>query len=388
MFPSHTGMLVVVMTVLLGVVVMLPTAHGARNIRTDGSGLGLIIEAGGDLTLTAATTRMDGKLGVGVAAQTVGSRLSVNGGVAIGASFIGSGEVTNGLIVQGNVGIGTDTPSSQLHVVEAVAGAAQARVENTVAGQSASVFVRTVAGGANPYVALQRDSGGWSLGVDSAQAFRIVNSEGFSLAGAPLTISSAGDVGIGTASPTESLDVMGNVKATGVVAGGDVTITSNGVLREESRTASAIRVVGIRNSQQLPASSTQVTITWNTLEYGSTARYNGATGHYELPTGASSLPGLYFACAKYELVDVAISEQVWVHLCTRRDGVETCKSQFFHVPAAGQAKPQLCADLHIASGYTTASIFVKGMQTGTASAQFILNDGSRSYFSVRYVMPL
>ncbi len=157
MFPSHTGMLVVVMTVLLGVVVMLPTAHGARNIRTDGSGLGLIIEAGGDLTLTAATTRMDGKLGVGFAAQTAGSRLSVNGGMAIGASYIGSTEVTNGLIVEGNVGIGTASPTESLDVVGNLA------VSGTVDGVDLAAMVAATA--ARHAATLMVGSGGSAAGA-------------------------------------------------------------------------------------------------------------------------------------------------------------------------------------------------------------------------------
>jgi hypothetical protein len=55
-----------------------------------------------------------GRFGVGFTAPS--GLVAISGGVAIGSNY-NSTPPTNGLIVEGNVGIGTTTPSSQLHVI-------------------------------------------------------------------------------------------------------------------------------------------------------------------------------------------------------------------------------------------------------------------------------
>ncbi len=63
------------------------------------------------------TLTTSGNLGVGSTAAV--NKLDVEGGAVIGASYSGSSVApTNGLLVQGNMGIGTTSPASQLHLIQ------------------------------------------------------------------------------------------------------------------------------------------------------------------------------------------------------------------------------------------------------------------------------
>jgi len=130
----------------------------------------------------------------------------------------------------GRVGIGTTSPAAKLHSSVTSSGAALAGGVNVAGFFEAS----TVAG-------LQLSSGTGSPAYffmgDAADvdAFRIQAGNGFTQIAASgasdymrfdaggfterMRITSAGNVGIGTSSPTEKLDVNGNIKATGLTAG-------------------------------------------------------------------------------------------------------------------------------------------------------------------------
>jgi len=64
---------------------------------------------------SALTSAANGNVGIGTTAA--GSAFSVNGGISIGASFAGSAAPANGAIFQGKVGIGTNTPGTDLSIL-------------------------------------------------------------------------------------------------------------------------------------------------------------------------------------------------------------------------------------------------------------------------------
>lgn len=130
--------------------------------------------------------------------------LQVNGNIAVGNGYVTASPPTNGMIVQGNVGIGTASPVSRLHVQSNFSGnGATLTVENAnTAGDTALDFKSGGSLKANLY---------WN-GAAGGSAF-IVNSTGNNTA----LNTSGGNVGIGTTGPAYKLDVAGNIRTTGTL---------------------------------------------------------------------------------------------------------------------------------------------------------------------------
>jgi len=102
------------------------------------------------------------------------------------------------IVKQSSVGIGTTTPQEKLHVMEEVPGTTLIEVENTRTNSNAGIKLSS--GLTNYNVAFTNASGD----------FQIYNS---STAKEEITIAANGKVGIGATSPSEKLEVDGNVKA-------------------------------------------------------------------------------------------------------------------------------------------------------------------------------
>ena len=157
-----------------------------------------------------------------------------------------SGTVTAGsLTTTGSVGVGTDTPESLLHVFNQ---ATSGNISSLVIEHTGSNFgpALKVKGGLNPQILLESGairaklqvSGGVAVfGTESNSKFSV-----FTNNTAKLTVATDGNVGIGTTSPAEKLDVVGNIKASGTVTAGSLTTyqititgaTANGILKAEA----------------------------------------------------------------------------------------------------------------------------------------------------------
>jgi hypothetical protein len=89
------------------------------------------------------------------------------------------------ILSSGNVGIGTSSPSQKLHIFNA----------------------------GYPQMALESNGGTWQVGVSTGNdlAFR----RGTSGSNYPLWLDSSDNVGVGTTSPSQKLDVAGNIKSNG-----------------------------------------------------------------------------------------------------------------------------------------------------------------------------
>jgi len=114
----------------------------------------------------------------------------------------------NGIYVIGKVGIGTTSPDSNLHIKSSSATQPVLQLETALDGGGADTFIR---------FGDSTENYSYALGIDdSSNTFRLAYN-GSSYNGAVLgttdliTVSTAGNVGIGTTSPTTTLDVNGTV---------------------------------------------------------------------------------------------------------------------------------------------------------------------------------
>jgi len=125
----------------------------------------------------------------------------------------------------GNVGIGTTNPSGLLSVVGNNSGGELNVLNNTATNYTTAIIQQTVAGGnGNQDIGLVVNTQG------AADTDRIVNF-GYYNAGTPISrfvVTRGGNVGIGTTSPANKLDVNGNADIQGGLAVGTTTAQSTG----------------------------------------------------------------------------------------------------------------------------------------------------------------
>jgi len=178
---------------------------------------------------------------MGVDEPNPASKLSVRGNSSIGSSYSTIAAPTNGAIIQGNVGIGTSVPNSQLEIN----GNSGSTLKITDGNQGAAKVLTSDANGNASWQAIPGVSGptgaqgstgptgpsginGWLLsgnpsttpgtnfiGTTDANAlvFKTNSSEA-------MRILSGGNIGIGTTSPLGTFDVRGtsiNLKSTSVI---------------------------------------------------------------------------------------------------------------------------------------------------------------------------
>ncbi len=167
---------------------------------------------------------------VGIGTSTPGAKLSVAGGVGIGKTNISSAYHTGiapdgGIIIEGYVGIGTTNPTVSLDVNGNVSLASSGNDTLTFGNGSGDIInltgsVTVLAGSATSLtgsVLLGNGSGADDVTVSTGTGvFKINNTQ--------LYAPSAGNIGIGTTNPTDTLHVNGNIFAVdGLHVGTDAT---------------------------------------------------------------------------------------------------------------------------------------------------------------------
>ncbi len=121
----------------------------------------------------------------------------------------------------GNIGIGTSSPSRDLHIAKSTSNnTVRLQVENTsnTSGSHGVVSIySTGSSGGDPYLHFKVDGGqNYSLGIDNDQSDNFKISANYGVGANDLmTITPAGNFGIGTTSPTQKLDVDGNIAVSG-----------------------------------------------------------------------------------------------------------------------------------------------------------------------------
>jgi hypothetical protein len=210
------------------------TFEGDQNLRTTDPATFTDLTASG--TVTAGGLIKSGSVGVNgsfeMGRSSDGSTVSsfsiagaesrfwcTNGGGSF-TFFTNSGAVTEKFRIanDGNVGIGTTTPSSKLQVVSSGSFSASA--------QTIASFVRASSASTEAVVSITSGNTGkcrlYFGDTDAESMGRIIydhslNSLSFGANGIndQLTISSTGNVGIGTTTPTEKFDVAGNINVAG-----------------------------------------------------------------------------------------------------------------------------------------------------------------------------
>ena len=136
------------------------------------------------------------------------AKVKVRGDLEVKGTVAGSINLTGDLDVAGSVGIGTTSPNSNLHIKSSSGSEPVLQLETALDGGGADTFVR---------FGDSTEDYSYALGIDdSSNTFRLAYN-GSSYNGAVLgtndllTVSTGGNVGIGTASPTTTLDVEGTV---------------------------------------------------------------------------------------------------------------------------------------------------------------------------------
>lgn len=188
------------------------------------------IGASNFIKANALTVLKNGNVGIGTAVPA--NKLDVSGGMTIG-SYAGTRTApSNGLIISGNVGIGTANPGSKLDVTTTALGVTQ-----TTFSGLALVNTTAAAAGAQQISPALRWSGlGWKTNATAASQavdFRsyvvpvqgTANPTGYLSFGSSvnggaysdgqMVITTAGNVGIGTANPQTTLDVNGIIRGGG-----------------------------------------------------------------------------------------------------------------------------------------------------------------------------
>jgi hypothetical protein len=149
-------------------------------------------------------------LGLGTGASSLGSMLSINGNAAIGASYYGNAAPANGMIVEGNVGIGSTNPGANLSVAGNTFSLGGTNNNSSTIYKLGNDDLRIENWGRTTDTgAVNINYNGYLGGTTVYRDFGVYNGKNTNIL---FIDGSAGNVGIGTTTPSEKLDVNGNLR--------------------------------------------------------------------------------------------------------------------------------------------------------------------------------
>jgi hypothetical protein len=134
----------------------------------------------------------------------------VKNGLVIGANNTTFGTAVS-LVSNGNVGIGTASPTTKLHIQRAPGASVGGEIWSSEGAYWIQLNSRQSAGAYSPLVAASDHALIYSDGTSETGSLVIGQ---WSTSAKGIRIDASGNVGIGTASPAEKLDVIGSITAT------------------------------------------------------------------------------------------------------------------------------------------------------------------------------
>jgi hypothetical protein len=163
-----------------------------------------------------ASININGTVGATTPSTGAFTTLGATGAVTFDGISFADGTAANTLVTTsgGNVGIGTSSPANKIDVSKSVSGNNNhgITITNTsTAGWGGSLQFAHTLGGSTAVATRSFIS---SEGGPTGSIFRIATCIGDNPAAERMRIDTSGNVGIGTTTPTEKLDVTGTVKAT------------------------------------------------------------------------------------------------------------------------------------------------------------------------------
>ena len=166
-------------------------------------GIGIVPDADNQLKVSGNVSVLNGNVGIGTV--TPQNRLDVEGGTVIGSSYASSETApSDGLLIEGKVGIGTDSPEDRLHIK----GIARMQATNDPAN-----YLKIGYGGTHAFISAY---GAGKLNFRHEGADK-------------MTLDQSGNLGIGTVTPKNKLDVEGGA-VIGSGYSGSETAPENGLL--------------------------------------------------------------------------------------------------------------------------------------------------------------
>lgn len=163
------------------------------------------------------------------------------------------------------VGIGTAAPSAPLEISTSVNTEALRLSANFTAGNQETYIAAVDTGDSSILAAIGLGSTGGTNDNDGAITFRTTTASSSSIPGTVMIINKDGNVGIGTTTPSTTLDLNGSIKATGNAEVDHINVgagVGGGDLGED------IRVGGIRGALTSTNSSNQLIHLYNNVNIG------------------------------------------------------------------------------------------------------------------------
>jgi hypothetical protein len=218
---------------------------------------------------------VQGNVGLGI--TTAANKLDVAGGVAIGTNFVTGGAnqaPANGAMIEGNVRIGTTDllSTAKLHIVNNVPYANELKIENPNTGAVASSMVSLYNNTGNSAFINFGSSNNTTLAGNNGLAIGTVPAgkvQFYTTDTARVTITAAGNVGIGTETPANKLHIFGG----------------STVLDPNSATTSALILKGGQSAINHVASDG--TLKWYS---GLKSDNGGATDNYVIMNATNDVP--------------------------------------------------------------------------------------------------
>jgi hypothetical protein len=205
--------------------------------------------------------------------------------------FIAGSSEAMRIISSGNVGIGTSSPADKLHVAINSSSLGGIRVQNTNASGQAALSYHNDAGTQKADV--------WWNNSGSTLNFRTISTDPmvfYTNNAERMRITSAGDVGIGTASPTQKLDVVGSIKSSALTSGRVPYASTGGLLVDSANMLYDGTTLALRSDTTLPTlsilsnsatPSLRIGAQGNLAVYWQIGRDNVTTGDFIFSTEAS-----------------------------------------------------------------------------------------------------